>query len=410
MPRLPSPLKSPGTNLRKRSRPRAARPDPPPAAARVPGRRARIPEGGRRRRRTTAVSAGRPRSTTGGLGRRPAALALRYGACPMIGGTRSWCSAGSAPASPRSPSRWWPTRPRCGTWRPPAGGEEDPEWLARIEAHRAAGRSPGSTEETGADPRRLAEVLAEAKPDDTLLVDDLGGWVTALLDPARQPNDDKADVAALADGGARLPGPGGAGQPRGGPVAGADHAAGPGVRRRARARPTRRSPRPATRWCWWSPASRLAEAGRHRHGRPPVAGRSTGRPAATGPIGAAVAAAVGAGMVARTRRPPTATPERRARRSRAPRRPAGRRPGQRAPAAPGPRRRWRCRWSPPGWSSSPAWTCRCRTTTPARTPATGWPPWTSPAPGWACWSRRSGSPPPPRAPRPRGRGAPCGCC
>jgi adenosyl cobinamide kinase/adenosyl cobinamide phosphate guanylyltransferase/NaMN:DMB phosphoribosyltransferase len=79
-----------------------------------------------------------------------------------------------------------------------AGGEDDPEWLARIEAHQRRRPQSWSTEETGADPTRLTEVLTEAKPDDTLLVDDLGGWVAALLDPARQPNDDEADVAALA--------------------------------------------------------------------------------------------------------------------------------------------------------------------------------------------------------------------
>jgi len=79
-----------------------------------------------------------------------------------------------------------------------AGGQDDPEWLARIEAHQRRRPQSWSTEETGADPARLTEVLGEAKPDDTLLVDDLGGWVTALLDPARQPNDDEADVAALA--------------------------------------------------------------------------------------------------------------------------------------------------------------------------------------------------------------------
>ncbi|WP_433302449.1 bifunctional adenosylcobinamide kinase/adenosylcobinamide-phosphate guanylyltransferase [Actinoplanes sp. CA-030573] len=78
------------------------------------------------------------------------------------------------------------------------GGEGDPEWLARIEAHQRRRPQSWSTEETGADPARLAALLTEAKPDDTLLVDDLGGWVTALLDPARQPNDDEADVAALA--------------------------------------------------------------------------------------------------------------------------------------------------------------------------------------------------------------------
>jgi nicotinate-nucleotide--dimethylbenzimidazole phosphoribosyltransferase len=79
------------------------------------------------------------------------------------------------------------------------GGEDDPEWMDRIEAHQRRRPQSWSTEETGADPARLTELLAEAKPDETLLVDDLGGWVAGLLDPARQPNDDEADVAALAD-------------------------------------------------------------------------------------------------------------------------------------------------------------------------------------------------------------------
>ncbi|WIM98023.1 bifunctional adenosylcobinamide kinase/adenosylcobinamide-phosphate guanylyltransferase [Actinoplanes oblitus] len=78
------------------------------------------------------------------------------------------------------------------------GGEDDPEWLDRIEEHQRRRPQSWSTEETGADPARLTELLSEAKPGDTLLVDDLGGWVAAVLDPARQPNDDEADVAALA--------------------------------------------------------------------------------------------------------------------------------------------------------------------------------------------------------------------
>jgi adenosyl cobinamide kinase/adenosyl cobinamide phosphate guanylyltransferase/NaMN:DMB phosphoribosyltransferase len=78
------------------------------------------------------------------------------------------------------------------------GGEDDPEWRARIEEHQRRRPQSWTTEETGADPARLAEALTEAKPDETLLVDDLGGWVAGLLDPARQPNDDEADVAALA--------------------------------------------------------------------------------------------------------------------------------------------------------------------------------------------------------------------
>jgi adenosyl cobinamide kinase/adenosyl cobinamide phosphate guanylyltransferase/NaMN:DMB phosphoribosyltransferase len=80
-----------------------------------------------------------------------------------------------------------------------AGAEDDPEWIARIEAHQRRRPQSWSTEETGADPARLAAVLADAKPDDTVLVDDLGGWVTALLDPARQPNDDEATVTELAE-------------------------------------------------------------------------------------------------------------------------------------------------------------------------------------------------------------------
>jgi nicotinate-nucleotide--dimethylbenzimidazole phosphoribosyltransferase len=79
------------------------------------------------------------------------------------------------------------------------GAENDPEWVARIEAHQRRRPQSWSTEETGADPARLAAVLADAKPDDTLLVDDLGGWVAALLRPDRQPNDDEATVAELAE-------------------------------------------------------------------------------------------------------------------------------------------------------------------------------------------------------------------
>jgi nicotinate-nucleotide--dimethylbenzimidazole phosphoribosyltransferase len=79
------------------------------------------------------------------------------------------------------------------------GGADDGEWLDRIASHQARRPQSWTTEETGADPDRLAELLGDAKPGETLLVDDLGGWVAALLEPARQPNDDQATVAALAD-------------------------------------------------------------------------------------------------------------------------------------------------------------------------------------------------------------------
>ncbi len=79
------------------------------------------------------------------------------------------------------------------------GGADDPEWRERIETHQRRRPQSWTTEETGADPARLTAVLTEAKPDDTLLIDDLGGWVAALLDPARQPSNDVATVEALAE-------------------------------------------------------------------------------------------------------------------------------------------------------------------------------------------------------------------
>ncbi|MEU4775384.1 bifunctional adenosylcobinamide kinase/adenosylcobinamide-phosphate guanylyltransferase [Micromonospora sp. NPDC023644] len=75
---------------------------------------------------------------------------------------------------------------------------EDAEWAARLAAHRARRPETWTTEETADDPRRLADVIASAGPNETLLVDDLGGWATVLLDPAHQPADDTATIAELA--------------------------------------------------------------------------------------------------------------------------------------------------------------------------------------------------------------------
>jgi nicotinate-nucleotide--dimethylbenzimidazole phosphoribosyltransferase len=60
-------------------------------------------------------------------------------------------------------------------------GGPDPEWAERVAAHQRRRPESWTTVEVGADPGRLAGLLAEAKPDEALLVDDLGGWVTALL-------------------------------------------------------------------------------------------------------------------------------------------------------------------------------------------------------------------------------------
>lgn len=59
---------------------------------------------------------------------------------------------------------------------------DDPEWAARLDAHRSRRPATWITEETGASPGRLAALLGDAKPDQALLIDDLGGWLTAVLE------------------------------------------------------------------------------------------------------------------------------------------------------------------------------------------------------------------------------------
>lgn len=71
------------------------------------------------------------------------------------------------------------------------GAGADPEWAARIEEHRQRRPASWATIEVGAEPLALAALITEAKPDETLLVDDLGGWVTELLGPV----DDRAQAA-----------------------------------------------------------------------------------------------------------------------------------------------------------------------------------------------------------------------
>lgn len=52
--------------------------------------------------------------------------------------------------------------------------------------------------ETGGDPTRLIELIAEANPGETLVVDDLGGWVSHLLDPGSPAGEDSPLIDALA--------------------------------------------------------------------------------------------------------------------------------------------------------------------------------------------------------------------
>jgi nicotinate-nucleotide--dimethylbenzimidazole phosphoribosyltransferase len=57
----------------------------------------------------------------------------------------------------------------------------DDGWTARIDRHRARRPDGWVTAEVGDDPSGLPEVITAAGPDDTLLVDDIGGWVAAVL-------------------------------------------------------------------------------------------------------------------------------------------------------------------------------------------------------------------------------------
>jgi adenosyl cobinamide kinase/adenosyl cobinamide phosphate guanylyltransferase len=60
----------------------------------------------------------------------------------------------------------------------------DPEWEARIDAHRARRRRDWTTVEVGADPTALPTLLTRADESDTLLVDDLGIWVASVMTDA----------------------------------------------------------------------------------------------------------------------------------------------------------------------------------------------------------------------------------
>ena len=123
--------------------------------------------------------------------------------------------------------------PLCGDRRAGAARGR-PGVGARIAAHQ---RPPAGSLDHRGDRRRSGPADSSCsprpKPDETLLVDDLGGWVTALLDPAGQPADDLATVADLAAAVRRERGPAGPGQPRGRAVAGAADAGRAGLHRRA---------------------------------------------------------------------------------------------------------------------------------------------------------------------------------
>jgi len=71
----------------------------------------------------------------------------------------------------------------------------DEEWAARIAEHRARRPPAWTTEEIGGTPDRLPGLVADAKPNEVLFIDDLGGWVASMLNGEGLPE----TVAALGE-------------------------------------------------------------------------------------------------------------------------------------------------------------------------------------------------------------------
>jgi nicotinate-nucleotide--dimethylbenzimidazole phosphoribosyltransferase len=62
------------------------------------------------------------------------------------------------------------------------GDPADPAWELRLAAHRDRRPTSWTTEEVGSEPGRVAGLITSARPDEALLIDDLGGWLTAVID------------------------------------------------------------------------------------------------------------------------------------------------------------------------------------------------------------------------------------
>ncbi len=78
-----------------------------------------------------------------------------------------------------------------------AGGDADPDWVARIEKHRARRRRSWTTTEIGSTPAALPELLAGVGPAETVLVDDIGSWVYGVME-ITQSSDLDSDASRLA--------------------------------------------------------------------------------------------------------------------------------------------------------------------------------------------------------------------
>jgi adenosyl cobinamide kinase/adenosyl cobinamide phosphate guanylyltransferase/NaMN:DMB phosphoribosyltransferase len=105
----------------------------------------------------------------------------------VLGGIKSGKSEFAEALAGADAVRYVATASRSG------GDEADPDWAARIEAHRRRRPAHWQTEDVGAAPDRLPSLIKDAGPAETLLIDDLGGWFTALLGPAGRGDSDGPD-------------------------------------------------------------------------------------------------------------------------------------------------------------------------------------------------------------------------
>jgi nicotinate-nucleotide--dimethylbenzimidazole phosphoribosyltransferase len=83
-----------------------------------------------------------------------------------------------------------------------AAGMVDPDWIARIEKHRARRDRRWTTTEIGSTPEALATVLEKARPSEAVLVDDIGSWVHAVMEITKKADidEDSARLAAAITG------------------------------------------------------------------------------------------------------------------------------------------------------------------------------------------------------------------
>jgi adenosylcobinamide kinase/adenosylcobinamide-phosphate guanylyltransferase len=76
-----------------------------------------------------------------------------------------------------------------------ARDEGDPEWVARIEAHRARRPIHWATLETAHDERDLATIVATASSASLLIIESLGTWLAAIV--SEFVRSDELDAVAL---------------------------------------------------------------------------------------------------------------------------------------------------------------------------------------------------------------------